>query len=124
VTATSRRRARAGFAVGLVVVLVMLGLAYRPATLFGVEGGALLHSVEGETGGSSLFADGCRSRGDSKWRCGVSFDGGSSGSAYAVDTRRFGCWDARRVEAGPGPTTASGCINGLDVLRPFDRLLD
>jgi hypothetical protein len=121
----NRSRTLAGFVVGLLVVLAMLALAYRPATLFGVGGKSLAHSVASEMRSAGPLG-GCHDRVGARWRCLVWDRGGSNGVPYEVETRRFGCWDARRLDPasseGGTPRVASGCINGYDVLRPLDRL--
>jgi hypothetical protein len=122
-----RRRTALAFAVGLLVLLVAGGLAYRPAVVLGVGGKALANSVRSETGGSSFITASCRERAGESWRCSIPDRGASSTVTYEVDTRGgWGCWDALRVgpRAGEGdtPRTASGCINSFDLIRPLDRI--
>lgn len=101
-------------------VLVVVGLfAYRPATVMGIDGDALAHSIRGS---DLLDASRCREAAEGHWRC-VLPDAQYSGSVeYVVDARSFGCWDAvRRGPDGEGhaPRRASGCINIIDVLSPL-----
>jgi hypothetical protein len=104
----------------VIAALLLLGVAafcYRPATLIGVHGDALAHSI----GGGSLVGESrCSDAGDGDWRCVISDDQGSGVARYRVGTRSFGCWDA--VRQGPGgeggtPKRASGCLDLFDVLR-------
>jgi hypothetical protein len=106
----------------MIVALILLGVAafcYRPATLIGVHGDTLAHSIGG---GDPAGQSRCSDVGDNHWRCVISDDQGSGGADYGVETRSFGCWDA--VRKGPGgeagtPKRVSGCIDLFDVLSPF-----
>jgi hypothetical protein len=102
--------------IAIAALVALAALAYRPATLIGVRGDALAHSVGG---GDLLDLSKCVKSADDRWRCEISK--GSTGATYSVQTRAFGCWDATQVGPGAGhtPTERSGCINGLDVLSPF-----
>jgi hypothetical protein len=106
----------------IIVALILLGVAafcYRPATILGVDGDALAHSV----GGGDLFNDSrCKGTGDGRWQCSIADPQNSGAVDYAVNTRSFGCWDATRKGPGPErkfPKRASGCINLIDVVSPL-----
>ncbi|MGH2963965.1 MAG: hypothetical protein ACRDMH_01105 [Solirubrobacterales bacterium] len=99
-----------------VLLLAVAAFCYRPATILGVDGDALSHSV----GSGDL--NGCKDGGDGRWECSMPANGGSSAVDYAVKTRSFGCWDATRVERASSrrfPKQLSGCINLIDVVSPF-----
>jgi hypothetical protein len=102
-----------------VVVVAVLAFCWRPATILGVDGDALSHSVGG---GDLSNTNGCRDRGDGRWECSV-YEPQTSGAVdYAVDTHSFGCWDATREDQAPSrryPKRLSGCINLIDVVSPF-----
>ncbi len=112
-----RRRNIKALAVVLVVLVVLGAFAYRPATVIGIDGDALAHSI----GGGQLVADStCREIADSRWRCQIS--SGSDSTTYSVTTKAFGCWEAARLErTGEDDVSVqrSGCINAIDVVSPF-----
>jgi hypothetical protein len=100
----------------IVALVVLAGLAFcwRPATILGVDGDALAHSVGGLR---------CKDTGDGRWQCSIDDPQNSSAVDYAVDTRSFGCWDATRKDQRPPggryPKRLSGCISLIDVVSPF-----
>jgi hypothetical protein len=101
------------FSILLFVALVGL-LAYRPATVTGVDAGELASSVEGTLGGAHPRAR-CQQLHGSTWRCRVRAERGAS--AYRIRIQSFGCWKARLAGAGPRlPRRPSGCIGVLDYL--------
>jgi hypothetical protein len=108
----------------MIVALVLLGVlafCYRPATILGVDGDALAHSVGG---GNLLDTNRCKDTGNGRWRCFILDTRGSSTRRvdYVVKTRSFGCWDATRPGRPLGtrfPKRVSGCINLIDVVSPF-----
>jgi hypothetical protein len=106
-----------GVLFGAVIVLGLL--AYRPATVLGIDGETLANSL-GEELGLVPGKRECEKQADDEWRCSLS--GGSSeggGGMFVVSTRAFGCWDAEQVSsaAGPGtPRPVSGCIDAFDIL--------
>jgi hypothetical protein len=112
-----RRRNAKALLIVLLVLMILGAFAYRPATLIGVEGDALAHSVGG---GSLLGASNCVEVDDDVWRCEILDYGGSRTTEYTVETRSFGCWDAVYGRARDGaPNQESGCINAFDVVSPF-----
>jgi hypothetical protein len=102
-----------------VLLVALLAFAYRPATVIGVHGDALAHSVGG---GDLLGQSHCDETTEGVWDCAI-WDSGTSGAAeYRVETKSFGCWDAeprRTGGRGKTPEQLSGCINAIDVLSPF-----
>jgi hypothetical protein len=115
--AEERRRNKKALAIVAVVLIALAAFAYRPATVIGVDGDALAHSVGG---GNVLGASDCVKLSGDHWRCRIIF--GSDGATYAVQTQAFGCWQAveRGVTGEHGVKVAdSGCINALDVVSPF-----
>lgn len=112
-----RRRNAKALVIVLLVFMILWAFAYRPATLIGVEGDALAHSVGG---GDLLGASKCVEVDDGVWRCKILDRGGSRTTQYTVETRAFGCWDAVYGRAHDGaPKQDSGCINAIDVVSPF-----
>ena len=89
-------------------------LAYRPATVTGVDSGELASSVEGTIGAAHPNVR-CQQLHGSTWRCRVEAGGG--GSAYRVVIHSFGCWKAQAAgSAGHLPRRPSGCITAFDYL--------
>ena len=100
--------------VALVVVAVLTFCCW-PATILGVDGDALAHSV-----GGGLTE--CKEHEHGHWRCLVIDTRTSGGVEYVVEAHSFGCWDATREGPGPDgrfPKEISGCINLIDVVSPF-----
>jgi hypothetical protein len=97
----------------ILLFLVAVGLlAYRPATVTGVDSGELASSVEGAVGGAHPHTR-CRQLHGSTWRCRVRADGRAS--AYRVAIHSFGCWKGQLAgAAGRLPRRPSGCITVLD----------
>jgi hypothetical protein len=101
----------------LLSVLIFLGavgfLAYRPATITGVDAGELASSVEGTVGGPDPHAR-CQQVHGSDWHCSVS--AGAGASAYRVAVHSFGCWEAKAAGGSTQrlPRRPSGCITALD----------
>ena len=114
--AEERRRNGKALAIVAAVLIALAAFAYRPATVIGVHGDALAHSVGG---GNLLGASECVKRSETRWRCRIV--SGSDGATYAVETRAFGCWKATEVGGSERSVDAadSGCINALDVVSPF-----
>ena len=110
---STERRANL-FAVGglLAVVALVALLAYRPATVLGVDGDSLASSI-GDGLDLSLSKGACKEA-DGEWRCDLrAQDSSGGGGVFVVSTRAFGCWDAvppSRVGTQAGPTL-SACIN-------------
>jgi hypothetical protein len=99
------------FAILLFVVAVGL-LAYRPATVTGVDAGELASSVEGTIGAARPNVR-CQQLHGRTWRCRVGAGGGAS--AYRVVIHSFGCWKAQAASsAGHLPRQPSGCITAFD----------
>ena len=112
-----RRRNLKALAIAGVIVLLCAAFAFRPATIIGVDGDALAHSL----GASAIDGPSkCVEVSDDLWECQILQ--GSSGLTATVTTRAFGCWEA--VGTGPTgeegvPAGASGCINATDFVNPF-----
>jgi hypothetical protein len=104
-------------ALGVVLaVLVLLGLlAYRPATVLGVDEESLANSMA--VLGGKTVGNQCSEWGGDEWLCRLS-DGSSAEGEYRVSTRAFGCWDATLVSDVPGhpPATGSGCVNAFHLV--------
>lgn len=99
------------FSILLFVVVVGL-LAYRPATVTGVDANELASSVGGTVGGAHPHVN-CRQLHGSAWRCRVEEGGGASD--YRVVTHSFGCWKGQLAgSAGRLPRRPSGCITASD----------
>jgi hypothetical protein len=99
------------FSLLLFVVAVGL-LAYRPATVTGVDAAELASSVEGTIGGAHPNVR-CQQLHGSSWRCRVEAGGGAS--AYRVIIHSFGCWKAQAAaSAGHLPRRPSACITAFD----------
>ena len=86
-------------------------LAYRPATVTGVDAKELASSLKGAVDGSRAR---CVQDHGSTWRCAVR--GARGGGAYRVKAKSLGCWDARIASHRTGrvPRRPSGCITILD----------
>jgi hypothetical protein len=98
------------------VVAVVAGLAYRPATIAGVHADELASSLQDAGGGLSDAR--CDQRGDDNWRCETHLEarGHRAGVTYEVRVHgHFGCWHARRTD-GLGPRGLAGCITVFDYL--------
>jgi hypothetical protein len=110
-------------AISLLATFVLLGgaillFAARPTPVVGVNGGALLHSIDrGESD------DKCRETPDGDWACRIT--GNEALVGYLVDVGWDGCWDASH-ESGPidsyTPRELSGCIDIWDHLQLEDVL--
>jgi hypothetical protein len=99
------------FSILLFVAAVGL-LAYRPATVTGVDAAELASSVEGTIGGAHPSVR-CRQLHGSAWRCRAK--AGAGASAYRVVTHSFGCWRAQAAgSAGHLSRRPSGCITVFD----------
>jgi hypothetical protein len=99
------------FAILLFVAAVGL-LAYRPATVTGVDANELASSVEGTVGGAHPQAR-CLQLHGSTWRCRV--HAGDAASAYRVLVHSFGCWKGQLAGTAAGlPRRPSGCITAFD----------
>jgi len=103
--------------VALLCVALLAALAFRPAVVLGVDGGALAHSVDSRL--PSIGDPGhCERGADGKWTCHVLFeqDPGSGGGyvAYRVVANRLGCWQATRPAGSRSgdrlPARMHGCI--------------
>lgn len=117
--AEERRRTAKAAAIALAICLLIAGLAWRPATVAGVDAKPLANSIGKSFAGSSA----CVNTADG-WRCSV---GGKNGVVYAVETQPFGCWDAVVAVGHAGrnyPAEKSGCIDGLDLIGPRSGGLD
>jgi hypothetical protein len=114
-SAADRRRNLAIAAAFLAVVVILALLAYRPATVLGIEGEALASSVSGV--GYGKEGD-CREVGEDLWRCEVLDDVSSGRHLYSVQTRGLGCWEAWTgdLDQARDRQTFSGCISLVDVL--------
>jgi hypothetical protein len=114
-----RKRNLTVLAIVLVLALLLAAFAYRPATVIGVHGEALAHSVRGSR--DLVGHSRCVDVGNGRWRCQI-MDAQENGAVpYVVTTSGpFGCWSARRAgPAGDGgtPKRKSGCIDAVDVLN-------
>jgi hypothetical protein len=114
-----RKRHLTVLAIVLVLALLLAAFAYRPATVIGVHGEALAHSVRGSR--DLVGNSHCASLRNGRWRCQI-MDAQENGAVpYVVKTSGpFGCWSARRVGPpgdGGTPKRRSGCINAVDVLN-------
>lgn len=101
----------------LVVIAVIAGLLYRPATVIGVSEKSLASSIRGSAGADKTGP--CNQRDGDRFVCAV-FDPATSGSAsYRVDVGDYGCWDATVVRGSDKtrPGTLSGCITIIDLAR-------
>jgi hypothetical protein len=110
--AEERRRNAKAAGIALVIFGLIAWLAFRPATVTGVDAKPLANSVGNSLVGTSACVDTANG-----WRCSV---GGKNGVVYAVETQPFGCWDAVVASGHAGrdfPTQKSGCINGLDLIE-------
>jgi len=115
------RRKQAILVAAATAAVLFLGLlatlAFRPALVLGIEGGALAHSVDADL--PSIGDPGhCERRPDGAWTCHVLFedDPGSGGGyvAYEVVANGVGCWHARRPGGSRSgdllPAKMHGCI--------------
>jgi hypothetical protein len=113
-----RRQNVKAFAIAGGILLVLAAFAYRPATIIGVNGDALAHSV-----GVGILEEpsGCEQTDEGRWRCQLTF--GSSSATATVVTKAFGCWDviATRPAAGAAfrEIETSGCITAFDLVSPL-----
>ena len=99
------------FSILLFVAAVGL-LAYRPATVTGVDAPELASSVKGTIGGTHPNVR-CQQVHGSSWRCRVA--AGDGASAYRVIIHSFGCWKAQAAgSAAHLPRRPSGCITAFD----------
>jgi hypothetical protein len=107
----------AGAAAALLFVALLAVLTFRPATVLGIDGGALAHSVDSKL--PSIGDPGhCERGGGGSWTCHVLFedDPGSGGGyvVYEVVADRFGCWRATRPDGSRSgdrlPAKTHGCI--------------
>jgi hypothetical protein len=113
-----RRRNITVIAIVVLLVLLLAAFAYRPATVIGVHGGALAHSVRGSAGLGGQYA--CVAAAGGRWRCQAGGAAKPGAARYTVTTSGpFGCWTARRLGSegnGATPKHASGCIDVADVI--------
>jgi hypothetical protein len=90
-------------------------LAYRPATVTGVDANQLASSLKDAAGGAHAR---CEHVHGSTWRCAARDDGSGAVAPYRVETHSFGCWKGQIT--GPGsprlPRRPSGCISIFDFL--------
>lgn len=107
----------AGATAALLLVALLALLAFRPATVLGIDGDTLAHSVDSEL--PSIGDPGrCERDTEGNWTCHVLFedDPGSGGGyvVYAVVANRFGCWHATRPRGSRSgdrlPADMHGCI--------------
>ncbi len=107
-----RRRNVKAFTIAGGILIAFVLFAYRPATVIGVDGGALAVSL-----GSSVLAgdSDCADLGAGRWRCHLNY--GSDAATATVKTKAFGCWDLidRRPARGVD-VRKSGCISALDFM--------
>jgi hypothetical protein len=107
-----RRRNVKALAIAGGILIIFALFAYRPATVIGVDGGALAVSI-----GSSVLADpsNCIDLGAGRWRCHLNYR--SDAATATVEMRAFGCWtlvDKRPERADE--VRDSGCITALDLV--------
>jgi hypothetical protein len=117
--AEERRRNAKAAGIALAIFALIAGLAWRPATVTGVDAKPLANSV----GNSVERTSRCVNTADG-WRCSV---GGKAGVVYAVETQPFGCWDAVIASGRAGrdyPPQPSGCINGIDLVGRSSPSID
>jgi len=119
---SSRKALLVGGAAGLLVLVSLAVLIFRPAAILGVRAAALGHSVQAEVRSVEDHGQ-CQRRTDSRWICRVRFepDLGSGGPQfdYHVVVDSLGCWRATRISRARSwarpPTEPAGCIDLLDL---------
>src|SRR5215218_3488048 len=99
---------------GVVVALfgALAFIAFRPATVLGIDRGPLGESVAGE---ADLARGDCVEHPKGGWRCTVTGVSDAWG-VYRVHVHRFGCWDAVRVPRSASGSELSGCIGLADEI--------
>ena len=110
---SERRKNLVALSVFILAVASIGLLAYRPATVVGVDGDSLANSF-----GGSLLSE-CEQEGDEVWRCRISTDPSRGAQRFVVETRAFGCWDAWKgtsASVAGGQPTRSGCIDAIDLV--------
>ena len=110
---SERRKNLLALGVFLLAVISIGVLAYRPATVVGVDGDSLANSF-----GGSLLSE-CEQENDKVWRCRISRDPSSGAQRFLVETKALGCWDAWRgtsANAVEGSPNRSGCIDAIDLI--------
>jgi hypothetical protein len=106
--------------VTVLVIAVIAGLMYRPATVIGVSEKSLASSMRAAADAEKTGA--CNERESDKFSCTL-FDPDAEGPAtYDVKVGDYGCWDATGADGGDSarPQTLSGCITILDLARGND----
>jgi hypothetical protein len=109
---SERRKNLIALGVFLLVVISIGLLAYRPATVVGLDGDSLAISF----GGSVMSK--CEEK-DEAWLCRISIEPSSGAQRFVVETKAFGCWDAWKgtsVADAEGSPDRSGCIDALDLI--------
>jgi hypothetical protein len=96
------------------LAVVSIGLlAYRPATVIGVDGDSLANSL-----GGSLLSE-CEQAKDKLWLCRISKEPSGGAQRFVVETKTFGCWDAWKgssATVAEGTPTRSGCSDAIDLI--------
>lgn len=104
----------------LVLPAVAVYAILEPVAMFGYDGPALAHSLEGEA--PEQFGDaGCNEREGGEWLCSIELDPGTGREhGYELRVDDDGCWRARPVEAvaesRPRPGRLKGCVDLLDII--------
>ena len=109
---SERRKNLIALGVFLMAVISIGLLAYRPATVVGVDGDSLANSF-----GGNLMSK-CEETGK-VWLCRISTDPSSGAQRFVVETKAFGCWDAWKGDSAAsaeGSPNRSGCIDAIDLI--------
>jgi len=110
---SERRKNLIALGVFLLVVVSIGLLAYRPATVVGVDGDSLANSA----GGS--ISSKCEQLSDEVWLCRITDDPSGGAQRFVVETRALGCWDAWKGTStadAKGSPNRSGCIDAIDLI--------